>query len=144
MKSSEFSISMIVSAFLFAKKIQLGVDLGHKSTSESPDGCTPITEPVTPATDPIPSIYPTPSLSFVAGLTQQRQFSVCNGEQPFDCNIFSGTNFQTRRQSNISQFETPKSTEATQVVAAPKKRRPAQSLMDNLIAKNNVNASKSF
>ena len=103
---------------------------GLKSTPESPDSNTPVSAPVTPALDPSPSITPTPSPSLFAGLSFQRHFSVSNGEQAFDCNILSGTNFQTPRQTSENQFETPQSSETPQVGAAPKKRRPEQSLMD--------------
>ena len=103
---------------------------GLKSTLESPDSNTPMSAPVTPAYDRNPSITPIPSPSLFAGLSYQRHFSVSNGEQPFDCNILPGTNFQTPQQTSENEFKTPQSSEKPKVGAAPKKRSPEQSLMD--------------
>ena len=107
---------------------------GLKPTPKSPVSHTPLSEPVTPAAEPGPAITKTPSPSLFERLTQQRQFSVCDGDQPFDCNFLSGTNFQTTQQSKESQFETPQSSEMPQVAATPKKRLPEQSLMVFLVA----------
>ena len=112
-----------------------------KSTPESPDSHTPLSEP---ATEPRALITPSPSPSLFAGLTQQRQFSVCNGDQPFDCNILSGKNFQTPQQSNESQFETPQRSETPQFAPAPKKRKPEQSLMDFAIARTSTNVCHQY
>ena len=80
--------------------------------------------PVTPAVDPSPSLTPTSSPSFFAGI-HKNNFTALLSENQFDAALLSATQFQTPEPARVfGVTDTPK------ICNAPKKRLPENSLMD--------------
>ena len=100
---------------------------GIKSSPCSPENQSQLDStslPVTPAVDPSPSLTPTSSPSFFAGIHKNNSTALLS-ENQFDTALLSATQFQTPEPArNFGVTDTPK------ICNAPKKRLPENSLMD--------------
>ena len=94
---------------------------GIKTSPSSPDSETTLASlPTTKAVDPSPTVTPTPSPSFFAGIHNNN--NPPNKFDNFDGNVLSGTTFQTpKREALINSFQTPTCLETPNVSGAPKK-----------------------
>ena len=100
---------------------------GIKSSPCSPENQSQLDSaslPVTPAVDPSPSLTPTSSPSFFAGIHKNNSTALLS-ENQFDTALLSATQFQTPEPARVfGVTDTPK------ICNAPKKRLPENSLMD--------------
>ena len=100
---------------------------GIKSSPCSPENQSQLDSaslPVTPAVDPSPSLTPTSSPSFFAGIDKNNSTALLS-ENQFDTALLSATQFQTPEPARVfGVTDTPK------ICNAPKKRLPENSLMD--------------
>ena len=100
---------------------------GIKSSPCSPENQLQLDSaslPVTPAGDPSPSLTPTFSPSFFAGIHKNNSTALLS-ENQFDTALFSATQFQTPEPARVFGV-----TDTPMICNAAKKRLPENSLMD--------------